>query len=102
MPMPTMSPGCTVSMSKDSRVSSVIRGCPHHSGVAAARTKSHRGVITPTPKERWLGLTRWTVVARAVIKYLSSPDRQACAHQIDGVMRVKYEDSFQFATSIST
>jgi hypothetical protein len=30
--------------------------------VAAPRTKSQRGVITPTPNERWLGFTRWTVI----------------------------------------
>jgi hypothetical protein len=31
-------------------------------GVAAPRTNSQRGVMTPTPKDRWLGLTRWTVI----------------------------------------
>jgi hypothetical protein len=29
-------------------------------GVAAARTKSHRGVMTAVPKELSLGLMRWT------------------------------------------
>ena len=32
----------------------------HSAGVAAASTNNHRGVITATPNDRWLGLTRWT------------------------------------------
>ena len=35
-------------------------GLPATLGVAAARTKSQRGVITAVPKELSLGLTRWT------------------------------------------
>src|SRR6187402_2317768 len=60
MPMPTTSPGCTVVGSRTSRVSSTMFGAPKRAGVAAASTKSQRGVMTPTPKETWLGLTRWT------------------------------------------
>ena len=58
--MPTTSPGCTVVGSRTSRVSSTMCGAPKRAGVAAASTKSQRGVMTPTPKETWLGLTRCT------------------------------------------
>src|SRR4030095_4445415 len=43
-----------------SSVSCTISGSPHILGVAAARTYSHRGVITATPKDTWLGFMRWT------------------------------------------
>src|SRR6266542_1525146 len=60
MPIPTMSPASIANGSSISSVSSVITGSPNREGVAAARTYSHRGVITPTPKARWLGLIRCT------------------------------------------
>jgi hypothetical protein len=40
-----------------------MRGGLYAAGVAAPSTNSQRGVITPTPNERWLGFTRWTVIA---------------------------------------
>jgi hypothetical protein len=49
-----------VAVSIGSSVSSTISGSPHILGVAAARTYSHRGVMTATPKDTWLGFTRWT------------------------------------------
>jgi hypothetical protein len=54
-----------VCASKRSRVLSVMHGRPYEVGVAPARANSHRGVITPTPNDRWLGFTRWTVILRA-------------------------------------
>ena len=39
-------------------VSSTMTGSPNSSGVAAAMTYSQRGVMTPTPNDTWLGLTR--------------------------------------------
>src|SRR5690348_9597704 len=62
MPMPTMSPACTASTSNGSSVSSTMCGRPYAAGVAPASTKSHRGVMTPTPNDKWLGLTRWIIV----------------------------------------
>src|SRR4026209_919317 len=56
--MPTTSPGWMPEGSSTSRVSSVVRGSPYWRGVAAASTYSHRGVMTPTPNARWLGLIR--------------------------------------------
>src|SRR5678815_4764495 len=61
-----MSPPLMVSRASGSSVSSIMRGGLYAAGVAAPRTKSQRGVITPTPNERWLGFTRWTVIARAL------------------------------------
>ncbi len=46
--------------SKRSSVSSTIRGVPKRSGVAAASTYNHRGVITAVPNDKSLGLTRCT------------------------------------------
>src|SRR6185436_16680608 len=66
MPMPMTSPDERVLGSQGSSVSSVIRGSPYDSGVAAARTYSHRGVITPTPKLRALGLMRCTFIQSPV------------------------------------
>src|SRR4051812_17893386 len=66
MPMPTTSPAETVAGFQDSRVSSVMIGSPYFSGVAAARTYSHRGVITPTPNDKALGLMRWTFIQSPV------------------------------------
>src|SRR6188508_974973 len=64
-----MSPGCTLWASNGSSVSSAMRGSPYDVGVAPARTNSHRGVITPTPNDKWLGLTRWTVIANGSLRY---------------------------------
>src|SRR4026208_1133647 len=61
--MPTRSPPLMVSRSSGSSVSSTMFGGPYAAGVAAPSTNSQRGVITPTPKERWLGFTRWTLMA---------------------------------------
>src|SRR3954470_23263926 len=63
MPMPTMSPAVMTPGSNGSRVSSIRRGSPNVAGVAEASTYSHRGVMTPIPKETWLGLIRKTVGA---------------------------------------
>src|SRR4029453_6680725 len=60
-----MSPACTPSTSNGSKVSSTICGRPYTAGVAPANTKSQRGVMTPTPNDKWLGLTRWTVMQAA-------------------------------------
>gem|GEM_PF-6310042 len=60
-PMPTMSRGMTVSGTICSRDSSMSMGSPAAAGVAAAKTKSHRGVMAAVPKELSLGLTRRTV-----------------------------------------
>src|SRR3569833_171999 len=60
--MPTMSPGWILSGTICSRDSSMRIGVPADTGVAAASTKSHRGVITAVPKELSLGLTRWTLI----------------------------------------
>ena len=49
--MPTMSPAEMTDVSKTSRVSSTSVGVPNDSGVAEARTYSHRGVITPMPND---------------------------------------------------
>ncbi len=38
----------------------MIEGVPYSRGVAAARTYSHRGVITAVPNDTSLGFTRWT------------------------------------------
>src|SRR5690349_9210855 len=59
IPMPTTSPGSIVASSSGSSVSSTMNGSPHRSPVAAASTYSQRGVITATPKDCVLGLTRW-------------------------------------------
>src|SRR3954468_19951565 len=72
MPMPTTSPEDTVAGFQGSRVSSVIIGSPYFSGVAAARTYNHRGVITPTPNDKALGLMRWT--------FIQSPVSERYAH----------------------
>ena len=45
-------------MSMGSSVSSTRWGSPHCVPVAAARTYSHRGVMTATPNDTWLGLIR--------------------------------------------
>src|SRR5947207_8161859 len=66
MPIPTTSPAWTLAESQGSNVSSVISGSPYESGVAAARTYNHRGVITPTPNDRPLGLMRCTVIQSPV------------------------------------
>src|SRR3954469_16869511 len=63
MPMPTMSPAVMMLGSNGSRVSSIRQGSPNVAGVAAAKTDSQRGVMTPIPKETWLGLIRKTVGA---------------------------------------
>src|SRR3954471_2669126 len=63
MPMPTMSPAVMMLGSNGSSVSSIRRGSPNVAGVAEASTYSHRGVMTPIPKETWLGLIRKTVGA---------------------------------------
>src|SRR4051812_23301773 len=60
MPMPTTSPLAMVSMSTGSSVLSMRWGSPHAVPVAAARTYNHRGVMTATPKDRLLGLIKWT------------------------------------------
>src|SRR3954467_10623301 len=60
--MPTTSPAETVVGSQASSVSSVMIGSPYRSGVAAASTYSHRGVITPTPNAKALGLMRCTLI----------------------------------------
>src|SRR4051812_46966445 len=60
--MPTTSPAETVVGSQGSSVSSVIIGSPYCSGVAAASTYNHRGVITPTPNAKALGLMRCTLI----------------------------------------
>src|SRR5687768_9252071 len=60
MPIPTTSPLAISFMSIGSSVSSTRWGSPHFVPVAAARTYSHLGVITATPKERLLGLIRCT------------------------------------------
>src|SRR5437867_1062859 len=66
MPIPTTSPAWTLAESQGSSVSSVITGSPYDSGVAAASTYNHRGVITPTPKARPLGLMRCTFIQSPV------------------------------------
>ena len=48
-------------------------------GVAAASPKSHRGVITPTPNEIWLGLTRCTVIRKILLDAVRVASRQAGA-----------------------
>src|SRR3954463_12165438 len=63
MPMPTMSPAVMMLGSNGSSVSSIRRGSPNVAGVAEASTYSHRGVMTPIPKETWLGVIRKTVGA---------------------------------------
>src|SRR6185437_4876413 len=60
MPMPTTSPGDRAAGSMGSNVSSTTCGSPHRVPVAAARTYSQRGVMTATPNEASLGLTKWT------------------------------------------
>jgi hypothetical protein len=60
MPTPTTSPWATVAGSNASSVSSTIDAVPYFAGVADASTYIQRGVITAVPKERSLGLTRWT------------------------------------------
>src|SRR5215216_2867598 len=67
--MPTMSPALTDAKSRGSSVSSAMLGVPYLAGVAPASTNSQRGVITPTPNERWLGLTRWTITEYPVPGY---------------------------------
>ena len=47
--------------------SSTRMGSPADDGVAAARTKSQRGVITAVPKELSLGFTRWTLKNRPLL-----------------------------------
>src|SRR4029450_6847394 len=95
-----MSPGCTLDMSNGASVSSVMRGRPYEVGVAPARTNSHRGVITPTPNDRWLGFTRWTVMLCAPSsRYRSdaaprssqtSTDVERLAnHQVDDVQSIE-------------
>src|SRR5438093_9783110 len=74
MPMPTTSPDDTLPGSHRSSVSYVTIGSPYSSGVAAARTYSHRGVITPTPNANALGLTRCTLI--------QSPDSNRYARNI--------------------
>src|SRR5215217_3683528 len=59
MPIPTTSPAWMVVSSMSSSDSSTMIGSPHSVPVAAARTKSQRGVMTATPNETWLGLIRW-------------------------------------------
>src|SRR3982074_3834743 len=59
--MPTMSPDWMDSGRICSRDSSMRIGSPAIGGVAAARTKSQRGVITAVPKELSLGFTRRTL-----------------------------------------
>src|SRR5262249_61035307 len=60
IPIPTSPPVSRVSTSSPSSDSSPIRGSPQRLPVAAARTYNQRGVITATPKDLVLGLTRWT------------------------------------------
>src|SRR5271157_1246210 len=60
--MPTMSPRCTLAGSQGNRVSSHRIGSPKDPGVAAASTKSQRGVMTAVPKDVSLGLTRCTLI----------------------------------------
>src|ERR1700722_143590 len=62
MPMPTTSPAATLFSSHGSSVSSVMTGSPYFSGVAAASTYNHRGVMTPTPNANALGLMRCTFI----------------------------------------
>src|ERR1700735_4896776 len=60
--MPTMSPAWMLSGTICSSDSSTRMGSPADCGVAAASTKSQRGVMTAVPKELSLGLTRWTLI----------------------------------------
>ena len=50
--------GCTLAGSNRSSVSSTMTGSPKRSGVAAASTKSQRGVMTAIPNDTSLGFTR--------------------------------------------
>src|SRR5215471_347388 len=84
MPMPTTSPLETVSGFQRSRVSSVTIGSPYDSGVAAASTYSHRGVMTPTPNDRLLGLMRCTFIQTP------SPIPVFASLQLDGCGRGAY------------
>src|SRR6185312_5251488 len=63
--MPTTSPGLMLSGTILSSDSSTRMGAPADSGVAAASTNSHRGVMTAVPNELSLGLTRWTLITPA-------------------------------------
>lgn len=51
--MPTTSPFLNVVGSSGSSVSSSRCGSPYACGVAAARTYSQRGVMTPMPNDTW-------------------------------------------------
>src|SRR5262252_3121609 len=84
MPMPTTSPLETVSGFQRSSVSSVTIGSPYDSGVAAASTYSHRGVMTPTPNERLLGLMRCTFIQTpSPIRLFASLRLDRCGREAD-------------------
>src|SRR3989338_2728594 len=80
MPMPTTSPADMVVGSQASRVSSVMMGSPYFSGVAAASTYSQRGVITPTPNAKALGLMRCTFIRTPESKTLRDRCRRLFCH----------------------
>src|SRR5208282_2338012 len=68
-----------------SRDSSTRMGSPTTAGVAAASTKSQRGVMTAVPKELSLGLTRWTRKRTNLSPYKCGWPHSNCG---DAVMRV--------------
>src|SRR5208282_4010202 len=71
-----------------SRDSSTRMGSPTTAGVAAASTKSQRGVMTAVPKELSLGLTRWTRMRANLSPYGCGWLHSNCR---DAVMRVDRE-----------
>src|ERR1044072_9402563 len=99
MPIPTTSPDETVAGSQASSVSSVIRGSPYDSGVAAARTYSHRGVITPTPKLRALGLMRCTFIQSPVAYRYAGSSRPLILSRPETVHQYEISLSIRFLPS---
>src|ERR1035437_953103 len=81
--MPTISPGWMVSGTICSSDSSTRMGSPAVRGVAAARTNSHRGVMTAVPKELSLGLTRWTLNESNLSSCVYSGLRERLRHRVN-------------------
>src|SRR4029453_102313 len=86
MPMPTASPGWRRPGSNDSSVSSARMGSPKRAGVAAASTNIHRGVMTATPNEMSLGLTRNTFMQTQSRLTLSCPSERGQPPGEDGAL----------------
>ena len=52
-------------------------------------------MITPTPKDKWLGFTRWTVIVRTPVSFKSTSIQLLCARGCRGTVAGHEMDDFQ-------